>query len=83
MIGAGSALASDLGVRPASANNRIRVAVLGVNGRGKDHIKAFQSQPGTEVAVLCDPDRNVADQRALEFFDAYGKYACREQDLRH
>jgi predicted dehydrogenase len=75
VIGAGTALA-------ASANDRIRVAVLGVNGRGADHIKAFQSQPGVEVAVLCDPDRNVADQRALEFFDSYGKTVRVEQDLR-
>ena len=81
-IGAGSALAADLSAPRAAANDRIRVAVLGVNGRGKDHIKAFQSQPGVEVAILCDPDRNVADERALEFFDAYGKTVRVEQDLR-
>jgi predicted dehydrogenase len=81
-IGTGSALALDWSARRASANDRIRVAVLGVNGRGKDHIKAFQSLPGVEVATLCDPDRNVADERALEFFDAYNKTVRVEQDLR-
>jgi predicted dehydrogenase len=82
VLGAGSALAVNLAARKASANDRIRIAVLGVNGRGKDHIKGFQSQPGAEVAMLCDADRNVADERALQFFDTYGRTVAVEQDLR-
>ncbi len=81
MMGAGGA-AAQVGARKASANDRIRIAVLGVNGRGKDHIKGFQSQPDAEVALLCDPDRNVADERALKFFDAYNKPVKVVQDLR-
>jgi len=42
----GSAVAANIAARKLSANDTIRVAVLGVNGRGKDHIKGFQSQPG-------------------------------------
>ncbi len=60
----------------ASASDRIRVAVLGVNGRGKDHIQNFQGLPETEVAVLCDPDRNVAAERAAEFEKKYGKISA-------
>src|ERR1700722_15596556 len=82
VMGAGSALAVNLSARKASANDKIRVAVLGVNGRGKDHIKGFQSQPGAEVAILCDPARSVANEPALEFFDTYGKTVKVEQDLR-
>jgi predicted dehydrogenase len=82
LMGAGSALAVNQTARKVSANDKIRVAVLGVNGRGKDHIKGFQSQPDAEVAILCDPDRNIADERALEFFDKYGKTVKVEQDLR-
>jgi predicted dehydrogenase len=81
-IGAGGALAAQLTARKASANDKIRVAVLGVNGRGKDHIKGFQSQPGVEVVMLCDPDRNIADERALQFFDTYNKTVKVVQDLR-
>jgi len=73
VLGAGSALAVNVAARKVAASDKIRVAVLGVNGRGKDHIKGFQSQPGAEVVMLCDPDRSVADERALEFFDAYQK----------
>ena len=72
-MGAGTALAVNLSASKAAANDKIRIAVLGVNGRGKDHIKGFQSQPDAEVAILCDPDRNIADERALEFVDKYGK----------
>ena len=66
----------------ASANDRIRVAVLGVNGRGKDHIAGFQGLPDAEVAVLCDPDRNVAAERAAEFEKKYGRKVETEVDLR-
>ena len=72
-------------VVPASAKgaaNRIRVAVLGVNGRGTDHIAGFMSQPDVEVAVLCDPDLNVAHRRAEEFEKKYGKKVAVVQDLR-
>ena len=82
VLGAGSALAVNVAARKVAASDKIRVAVLGVNGRGKDHIKGFQSQPGAEVAMLCDPDRSVADERALEFFDAYQKPVKVVQDLR-
>src|ERR1022692_202444 len=82
VMGAGSALGAHLSARKASANDKIRLAVLGVNGRGKDHIKGFESQPGAEVVMLCDPDRNVADERALEFFDTYNKTVKVTQDLR-
>src|SRR5437899_11845371 len=78
----GAAVGANIAARKLSASDTIRIAVLGVNGRGRDHIKGFQSQPGVEVAMLCDPDRNVADERALEFFDTYKKPVKVAQDLR-
>lgn len=44
------------------ANNRLRIAVVGLNGRGKSHIAAWLEQPGVEIAYLVDPDRNVLDR---------------------
>jgi predicted dehydrogenase len=64
------------------ANERIRHAVLGVNGRGKSHIAGFEPQENVEVAVLCDPDLNVANQRADEFEKKFGRRPKVEQDLR-
>jgi predicted dehydrogenase len=82
IIAAGSTIIAQAMTGKASANDRIRVAVLGVNGRGKDHIAGFQGLPEAEVAVLCDPDRNVAAERAAEFEKKYGKKVETEVDLR-
>jgi predicted dehydrogenase len=38
---------------------RVRVAVIGVNGRGVDHVRHFSSLPNSEVAYVCDVDANV------------------------
>jgi len=83
LIGAGGAAASHLSAQKAlSANDRIRIAVLGVNGRGRDHIGGIMKQPDAEVAMICDPDLKVARKRAEEFQERYGKKVAVEQDLR-
>ncbi|MDA2926436.1 Gfo/Idh/MocA family oxidoreductase [Acidobacteria bacterium AH-259-G07] len=64
------------------ANDTLRVAVLGVHGRGKSHIKGFQELKNVEVATVCDPDRKVAAERAFEFEKTYGKHVKTETDLR-
>jgi len=71
-----------LGNRVLGANDRIRVAVLGVNGRGRDHIRGFQRQEGVEVVALVDPDLQVANRRAAEFEKEYGRRPQVYQDLR-
>jgi len=45
------------------ANERIRVAVAGINGRGHSHISAFAQAEGVEVAYLCDPDSRIFKDR--------------------
>jgi predicted dehydrogenase len=64
------------------ANDRLRVAVIGVNGRGKDHISGFMNLPNVEVATLCDVDNVVLKDRAAEFETKYNKNVSTEQDLR-
>jgi len=41
------------------ANDRIRIAVAGLNGRGRSHVKGWLDQPNVEIAYLIDPDRTV------------------------
>ncbi|MFO1095828.1 MAG: Gfo/Idh/MocA family oxidoreductase [Planctomycetaceae bacterium] len=41
------------------ANDRIRVAVCGINGRGQSHIRGFSDVEGVEVALLVDPDSRL------------------------
>jgi predicted dehydrogenase len=48
------------------ANERIRVAVIGVRGRGWDHVKAYKSIPGVEIAYFCDVDDNVLNKRLAD-----------------
>jgi len=83
VFGAGAAVASHLASGPAmSANGRIRVAVLGVHGRGRHHIKGIMGQSDAEVAVICDPDSEVAESRASSFASACGKGPEVVSDLR-
>jgi len=82
LIATGGAIIAHTIPGKASANDRIRVAVLGVNGRGRDHIQGFQSLQDAEVAALCDPDRKVLAERAAQFEQRYGKKVETEVDLR-
>ncbi|NUN03501.1 MAG: Gfo/Idh/MocA family oxidoreductase, partial [Bryobacteraceae bacterium] len=81
LVSAGAA-ASQVLARKAAASDRVRVAVLGVNGRGRDHIEGFQGVPGTEVALLCDPDSKILAERAAQFQEKYGRKVETANDLR-
>jgi predicted dehydrogenase len=81
VISAGGAVAH-LAAGKASANDRIRLAVVGVRGRGRSHIREFQKLPDVEVAMLCDPDKKVLAERAAEFERDYGRRVATEPDLR-
>ncbi len=67
------------------ANDRIRVAVLGINGRGKNHIEEIMKlsdSANVEVAVLCDPDMALLTPLAADFEKKYGRKVVIEQDFR-
>ena len=66
----------------AAVSDRVRIAVLGVNGRGRDHIKGIMAQKDAEVVAICDPDGQLLEKRAGEFEKAYGKKIKTQQDLR-
>ena len=46
----------------AGANGDIRHAVIGLNGRGKNHIEGFQKVSGVRLVALCDADTAVLDK---------------------
>ncbi len=64
------------------ANDRVRAAVLGINGRGKNHIEGLQRLENVEVAYLCDPDESLLAKRSKEFEEKYGQKVGVEKDLR-
>ena len=50
-------------VARADVNSQIRVATIGLNGRGRNHMDGF----ARNLVALCDCDRSVLGQRATEF----------------
>ncbi len=42
--------------RRVSPNEKLRIAVIGFNGRGMDHVNAYLGMPDVELTALCDPD---------------------------
>jgi len=64
------------------ANDRINAAVLGINGRGKNHISGLMNQDNVMVTTLCDPDMNLLKERKKEFKDTYKEDVKLVQDLR-
>ena len=74
--------AQDANSRPRGANDRIRVAILGLNGRGGSHIQGFGGLDNVELAVFCDPDQAVLDRRLGDMEKAGKKLPRTETDLR-
>lgn len=66
------------------ANDRVRVAVVGVNGRGKAHIAGYLDQPNVEIAYLVDPDQGVLERSLKSLADKVeGRYTTKgAADLR-
>lgn len=80
-IAAGVALAA----RPAragAAHERVRVAVMGVRGRGRGLAEGFASMPEAEVVALCDVDRGVLDPVASAVAERQSKPPRLEGDFR-
>ncbi len=50
--------------RVPGANGDVRVAVVGLNGKGKGHVDAFHAIPGVRVVALCDVDSAALETAA-------------------
>jgi predicted dehydrogenase len=56
-IGAGFAIGGTKSSgRVIGANDTIRIAIAGLNGRGKSHTDAYSGMKGVQIAYLIDPD---------------------------
>jgi len=49
------------------ANEDIRLAIVGLRKKGKEHIEAFRKLRGVRVAALCDCNRQFLDLEAAKF----------------
>jgi predicted dehydrogenase len=52
--------------RVFGANDRIQVAIIGLNGRGGDHIRELAQQKDAAIAAFCDIDQRVLDRRLAQ-----------------
>ena len=48
--------------RIIGANDTINVAIIGLNGRGRDHINFFHEVPGVRISTLCDVDSDILNE---------------------
>ncbi len=67
------------------ANDRLRIAVAGLNGRGRSHLSGFFDQENVEIAYVIDPDERVlgravqaVNERAEGKFETKGLKDVRE-----
>jgi predicted dehydrogenase len=52
--------------RVVGANDRIRIAVVGIRGRGWDHVKGYKPIENVDIAYFCDVDENVLRKRLAD-----------------
>jgi predicted dehydrogenase len=55
----------------SSPSDTVRVACVGLRGRGRNHIEAYSKLPNVEIAAFCDIDENVLN-KALKDHEAAG-----------
>jgi len=68
--------------KPASPNERLRVAVVGVRGQGSVHVTRWSAVQGVEIAALCDVDSGVVGEALKTAEKKTGRKPQYVQDLR-
>jgi len=69
--------------RVLGANDTIRLAVAGLNGRGGDHISQWvRMKPGVEITCLVDPDTGTYKKRLEQIEKQRGRAPATVQDIR-
>ncbi len=62
----------------AGANDRLRIAVAGLKGRGKSHISGWLEQDNVEIAYVIDPDTDVLGSTLAKLQEkAKGRFQCK------
>ena len=79
VLGAGSALAAS---RIWGANERVPVAVVGLGGRGRDHMNEYTQIPECEVVALCDVNQSALERGQALVMKSSGKSPKGYSDMR-
>ncbi len=82
VFSSGAALTAAAAARAAGANERVNVGVVGVRGRGREHISLIGSRPDANVAAVCDVDSANAERAAQLAEKVQGRKAKEYRDIR-
>ncbi len=63
-------------------DSAIRVAVIGIRSRGKDHYRALSRIPGVQIATLCDIDQRLFPDAVAEVERLTGHRPATETEYR-
>jgi predicted dehydrogenase len=77
-----SAAAAVSGFTALGANDRIQVAVVGVRGRGRDHITSYSKISNCQVAAVCDIDQAQSERAVTLTEQLQGSKPKVYQDIR-
>jgi len=67
-----------------SLSERLRVAVIGIRGRGQSHLSAFLGRSDCEVVAVVDPDEAIGQAKGVERVQKeQGKAPAYYRDMRH
>jgi len=78
-VGAAAALSA---TRVFGANDRIRVGIVGLGGRGGDHQSSYMRIPDAQVAGLCDVNQPARERAQARITKAGGAKAQEFADMR-
>lgn len=68
--------------RVLGANDRVRIAIAGIHGRGQTHVTGFGGMKDVEIAYLVDPDRRLFPSRSELVKRTAGNTPVCVQDIR-
>ncbi len=60
----------------------LRIALIGVRGRGMEHVAGYHALPGAKITTICDADRKVIGKAMKQVTDRNGSEPKYEQDIR-
>ena len=66
----------------ASPNDTVRVACVGVHGRGRSHLNAYRQMANVEIAAICDIDESVLNAAVNGIEKSTGKRPAAFTDFR-
>ncbi len=81
LVGGAAALRASASMFGA-ASDSVRVAVIGIGGRSRDHIAELIRQPNAEIVAICDPDDSHLDKGQKQIAAAGRKAPQNYRDIR-